>query len=275
MSSIPLRVPVRQPDYPTSDGRPMAETDWHRKLMTILIEILETFFAGQRVYVSGNLLIYYERGNRRRHVSPDVFVVPGVESRVRDYYLVWEERHAPEVAIELTSSSTREEDRTTKMTLYQDTLKVREYYLFDPRGEWLTPPLHGYRLYNGKYRKIRPRRGRLPSEVLGLELERRWRDAATMESAHQSVDAHEGGASPARKRSSRAGRRARRVGRRARRVGRRSACGGRRRPRSHAAGDRGVAPAAGGGEMTRARCASAGTRSHNAITPADAERLSL
>src|SRR5271165_7336416 len=98
MSSIPIRVPdsqneyptsngrpVARPrasggaggrgqnDYPTSDGKPMAETDWHRDLMVLLIEMLRAFFQGQRVYISGNLLVFYEPGNRRRHVSPDVF----------------------------------------------------------------------------------------------------------------------------------------------------------------------------------------------------------
>src|SRR5207237_1283908 len=66
-------------DYPTSDGRPMAETDWHRKLMNALIDTLAAFFlASPRVYVSGNLLVFYEPGNRRRHVAPDVFLVPAL-----------------------------------------------------------------------------------------------------------------------------------------------------------------------------------------------------
>jgi hypothetical protein len=62
--------------YPTSDGRPMAETDWHRKLMTSLIETLTAFFvAAPRVYVSGHLLVFYEPGNRRRHVAPAIVKV--------------------------------------------------------------------------------------------------------------------------------------------------------------------------------------------------------
>src|SRR6187399_3008618 len=32
-------------EYPTSDGKPMAETEFHRKLMTALIETLEAWFA--------------------------------------------------------------------------------------------------------------------------------------------------------------------------------------------------------------------------------------
>jgi Uma2 family endonuclease len=150
----------------------MAETDWHRDLMVLLIEILRDFYQGKRVYVSGNPLVFYEQGNRRRHVSPDVFVVRGVESHQRPNYLVWEEDRGPEVVIELTSSSTRNEDLRTKMALYRDTLGVREYFLFDPLGDWLDPPLQGYRLRQGVYHPMRPRQGRLVSQVLKLHLER-------------------------------------------------------------------------------------------------------
>ena len=172
MSTVPPRMAVSKNGYPTADGKPMAETDWHRKLMTDLIEILKTYYAGQRVYVSGNLLVYYEPGNRRRRVSPDVFVVRGVENYPRPNYLLWEEGKGPEVIIELTSSKTAHEDRTTKRTLYQDTLRLPEKYLFPLRKDYLDPPLQGFRLHKGVYHPIRPIHGRLPSQVLGLHLER-------------------------------------------------------------------------------------------------------
>src|SRR5437762_4593703 len=38
----------RKIDYPTSDGRPMAETDWHRDLMFALIAILKMWYAKAR-----------------------------------------------------------------------------------------------------------------------------------------------------------------------------------------------------------------------------------
>src|SRR5262245_50917607 len=80
MATVPTRRPAYWNGYPTTDRKPMAETDWHRDLMAALIATLQYYFASQpRVYVSGNLLVFYERGNRRRHVSPDVFVVRGVE----------------------------------------------------------------------------------------------------------------------------------------------------------------------------------------------------
>src|SRR4051794_18767400 len=79
--------------YPTRDGRPMGETDLHRKKMQELIWTLEDHFAGDsHVYVSGNLLVFYERGDKRKHVSPDVFVVRGVPKLpMRDHYLIWRE----------------------------------------------------------------------------------------------------------------------------------------------------------------------------------------
>ena len=100
-----------------------------------------------------------------------MFAVRGVSKRRRDYYLVWEEGKGPEAVIELTSKSTREEDVDDKFKLYQDTLQVSEYFLFDPYGDYLDPQLKGYRLSAGKYVPIEALAGRLPSEVLGVHLE--------------------------------------------------------------------------------------------------------
>jgi Uma2 family endonuclease len=163
---------ARQREYPTSDGKPMAETDWHRDLMIALIQTLMLFYAKKRrVYVSGNLLIFYEPGNKRKHVSPDVFVVKGVPKKRRLNYLVWLEGKGPDFIIELTSRTTRKEDVVTKFELYQNVLRVGEYFLFDPLGHYLDEQLKGYRLQNGLYVPIDPVEGRLPSEVVGLHLE--------------------------------------------------------------------------------------------------------
>jgi Uma2 family endonuclease len=164
---------IREIVYPTSDGRPMAETDWHRDIMYALIKVLQSFYATDPgAYVSGNLLLYYVPGNKRRHVSPDVFIVKGVPNHQRPYYLLWEEKKRPNLVIEVTSSSTRSEDTKKKFLLYQDVLRVQEYFLFDPFEEYLDPPFQGYRLRQGKYAPIRPVGVRLPSSVLGLQLER-------------------------------------------------------------------------------------------------------
>jgi Uma2 family endonuclease len=175
MATIPA-VAVEAPEYyPDSDGRPMGETPRHVQNLRYLIEPLEVWLADDpQAFVAGNMFVYYVRGDRWRHVSPDVFVVrgiPKVTTPERRRYLVWEEGKAPDLVIELTSASTREEDLDDKMALYQDTLRVREYFLFDPHEEYLHPRLQGYRLAEGRYQPIEPVAGRLPSEVLGLHLE--------------------------------------------------------------------------------------------------------
>jgi Uma2 family endonuclease len=173
MATAPHRPRARKVEYPTGDGKPMAETDIHRRDMVDLIQTLEDHFATEpMIYVSGNLLVFYQEGNRRKHVSPDVFVVRGVEKKPRENYLIWDEGKAPDLVIELTSKSTKHEDQVKKKELYRDVLRVSEYFMFDPTEDYLEPSLLGFRLVDGEYLPIEPVDGRLPSDVLGLHLER-------------------------------------------------------------------------------------------------------
>jgi Uma2 family endonuclease len=172
MATIPRSADDREVDYPTSDGR-ASDSDVHRDLIWALIQTLNGHYAADpMVYVSGNLLLYYERGNKRKRIAPDVFVVRGVPKGDRDYYLLWHEGKSPEIVIEITSKKTRFEDMKKKMALYRDVLQVPEYFLFDPFEEYLKPSMQGYRLANGNYDPIQSIDGRLPSEVLGLQFER-------------------------------------------------------------------------------------------------------
>jgi Uma2 family endonuclease len=164
---------TREVDYPTGDGKPMAETDVHRDDMVDTIQMLKDHYADQHdVYVSGNLLMFYVEGDRRKHISPDVFVVRGVEKKDRDHYLVWKEGKAPDLVVEITSKSTRREDQGKKKEIYRAVLEVPEYFQFDPTEDYLKPPLQGFRWIEGVYVPIEPVNGRLPSHVLGLHLER-------------------------------------------------------------------------------------------------------
>src|SRR5437764_994722 len=115
-------------EYPETDGKPMAETDVHATLMIELRSALEAFFRhAPDIYVSGNLLLYYEEGNPRKSVAPDVFVVRGVSKEQRRIYKLWEEGHAPDVVFEISSRSTYKEDLQRKWHLYAQ-LGVAEYY---------------------------------------------------------------------------------------------------------------------------------------------------
>lgn len=161
--------------YPDSDGQPMAESDFQRKPLIYAVEALSIYFQTRTdVYVSGNMFIYYEQGNPKMVVAPDVFVVMGADRQDRSSYRLWQEPKAPDFVLEITSKSTRSEDQGSKRGVYAF-LGVREYWQFDPAGDYLKPPLQGLRLVDKNYQDmptviatggIRAMR----SEVLGLEL---------------------------------------------------------------------------------------------------------
>jgi Uma2 family endonuclease len=158
--------------YPSTDNRPMAESDRHRKLMVDVIDRLSVRYSGRPdVYVSGNRLVYYIENNPYHVLAPDCFVAFGVPPGDRDIYKSWEEGRLPTVVFEFTSSSTRQEDQYGKFDIYQDEWQVEEYFLFDPRGDYLIPPLIGYRRSRGKLRPIRPAGSRVHSRSLGIDLE--------------------------------------------------------------------------------------------------------
>ena len=174
-------IPPLAVDYPSSDGQPMGESDVHIDCIIYVRGALRRYFGKQgrdEVYVAGNMFLYYEQGNPRAVVAPDVFMVRGAPVHQRDSYLLWNEPKGPDFVLEVTSASTRREDEGRKRGLYAS-LGVQEYFLYDPRGEYLAPPLKGYRLRDGEYRAlpalpVLPGRGvAVRSEVLGLELRAR------------------------------------------------------------------------------------------------------
>ncbi|WP_026098836.1 Uma2 family endonuclease [Kamptonema formosum] len=163
-------------EYPDEDGLPMAESDFQRDDLMNAVKGLGIYFQNRPdVYVSGNLFIYYEEGNPASVVSPDVFVVFGVEKRKRRSYKTWDEGgKAPEFVLEITSMSTRTQDQGAKKGIYAF-LGVREYFQYDPTGDYLNPQLQGLRLVEGNYfpiaRTVLPDGTvSLASEVLELDL---------------------------------------------------------------------------------------------------------
>jgi Uma2 family endonuclease len=168
LTDVPMR---RQIEYPESDGKPLGETDAHRREILAIIAMLEQYFiAHADIYISGNLMFYYKRGNPSAVVSPDVFVIKGVPKKERRTYKLWEEHKPPATIFEITSRSTRLEDKGTKRELFA-MLRVREYFLFDPLAEYLKPPLQGYLLKGDEYIAMEPNAdGSLTSEELGLRM---------------------------------------------------------------------------------------------------------
>ena len=179
-----IRKPV-EIEYPESDGRPMAESDLHRDIMVDLINRLKERYAKRKdVYVSGNLLVYYEEGRPRTSLSPDCMVVFGVPPGDRLVFKTWEEGAFPSVVFEITSKSTQWEDLRTKFEIYEQAWQVKEYFLFDPTEDYLDWSPIGYRLSRGELKQLKSTGGRLKSTELGITLERKGkrlllRDART------------------------------------------------------------------------------------------------
>jgi Uma2 family endonuclease len=136
--------------YPSSDGEPLAETSVHIDAILNTVVALRHYFAAQEAIVLTNQFLYYAQGFPKIRVAPDVMVIDGVAPGPRDNYKIWEEKQVPSVVFEMTSAGTRSQDQEFKKELYAQ-LGVKEYWLFDPKGEWIAQQLEGYQLYRDVY----------------------------------------------------------------------------------------------------------------------------
>ena len=156
--------------YPESDGEPMAESGKHVRLLLDMIETISWLFRNvPDVHVCGNMFLYYEEGNPRKVISPDVFMVRGVSKKDLRTYKTWEQQPYLDFVLELASPSTYTKDFNEKKAIYEQILRVKEYCIYDPYHE-IEPYFVGFRLAEGVYEEIAFVEGRLPFETLGLEL---------------------------------------------------------------------------------------------------------
>jgi Uma2 family endonuclease len=175
---VDMAISTQSPDvvngvyYPSSDGEPMAETPIHVRAMILLFEAVEDVLRGRLgFFIAMNIFWYWEEGNLAARCSPDVMVVRGVEERERRSFRSWEDNNTVPCAIfEMSSRETWRNDLAGKRELYER-LGVREYFLFDPEGLYLDPPLRGFRLAGGTLTELQPDEdGSLICQELGLRL---------------------------------------------------------------------------------------------------------
>lgn len=165
------RLPT-QDDLPSEDDIPM-ETERHRLQMELLINSLKPWLAQHGGgYVNGNMFVYFSLKHlKNEHFrGPDVFVVRGVSNQERKSWVVWDEKKAPDIMIELLSKTTAKEDKGNKKQAYQNQLGAPEYFWFDPFNaeDWA-----GFELQHGIYQPIVPNaQNCLISQQLGLALTR-------------------------------------------------------------------------------------------------------
>ncbi len=157
--------------YPESDGRFIGATDWHTSAIAYLHTALRFVFRHNAdIYVSGGIRFYYSENEPTIFEVPDVFVVKGVAKHNRSAYRLWQEKASPCVIFEITSRDTKWEDVAAQKGLYAR-LGVREYFLFDPLADCLTPHFQGFRLLNEHYESLMPTKdGAMISNELGIIL---------------------------------------------------------------------------------------------------------
>ncbi len=162
--------------YPETDGKHIAASDLHLEILIWLLQTLKAHFAEMPdVYVSGDILTYYTKGDPRAVVAPDVLVAFGIAQKRRHTYKVWEEGKVPDFVMEFSSKTTYQNDLTDKMALYA-ALGIPNYLLYDAEALYLPSPLMGFQLVKGVYVPVPPGvDGGIYSDVLGLDFHIRER----------------------------------------------------------------------------------------------------
>jgi Uma2 family endonuclease len=156
---------------PETDGVPL-ESPWHLAAINLMIETLNYLWRHRNdFFCGGNMFLYYSREHVRNQdfKGPDFFYVSGVDRfRPREFWVLWEEDGKyPDLIIEYLSRTTGQIDRTTKKTLYEQTFRTPEYYIYDPDQH----RLEGWHLMSDKYEAMVPNeRGWLWSNMLQLWL---------------------------------------------------------------------------------------------------------
>ncbi|MDB9449943.1 Uma2 family endonuclease [Dolichospermum circinale] len=177
-----IKLPPTQAELPCDDGIPM-ETQRHKFQMDILIDTIQPWLE-QRTdgYVGGNMFVYYSLAQLKNQDfrGPDFFAVLGVPKTERLSWVVWEEGKPPDVVIELLSESTANNDKNQKKLIYQNQMRVSEYFWYDPFN---PNDFAGFDLNSGAYQRIAlNEKNQLVSKVLDLALVR-W------EGNYRGVDA--------------------------------------------------------------------------------------
>ncbi|AUX26259.1 hypothetical protein SOCEGT47_068200 [Sorangium cellulosum] len=159
VDSLPSEFPLDEAAPPEGDPH------WHP--VTRARTTLDRWFqrAGRRVYVSGNLAVYYPD---ERVFSPDVIAVTDVETHERDRWVVTDEGKGVDFALAVIVDGRRRKDLVRNVEWFAR-LGIPEYFVFDrKRGS-----LRGFRLATSAsrtYEPVIPQRGHYASRVLGLDL---------------------------------------------------------------------------------------------------------
>lgn len=156
---------LNQPAEAMTEGRP------HSRAKSAAFDALTLHFktTGRTIYVADELAVVYPG---ERVFSPDLLAVldvpqPDPDEDERMAWVVADEGKGPDLVLEVLYQGRRDKDLVKNVEDYAR-VGIREYFIYDR----LRFRLHGYRLprAGGGYQELRPRLGRVTSQVLGLDL---------------------------------------------------------------------------------------------------------
>ncbi len=151
-------------------------------------------YPPEQIFSGSDLNLYYDVYHHSWYKRPDWFGVVGVSrlyenEDLRLSYVMWQERVAPTVVVELLSPGTEKEDLgtstrksnepPTKWEVYEQILQVPYYLVFDR----YTNHLRGFVLKGGVYQELKLTQPRIwiPQLELGLGL---WRGEYERKNRH-------------------------------------------------------------------------------------------
>ncbi len=173
-----LRPPVPPPPaeevhYPDSDGSFLLQNFTHSEQLVYASEALRRHFHNARAAVAVDAALYWEQGNNRAVLSPDLMVTLDHELQGERTYQTWIEGRLPDFVLEVVSPSSADNDKKLKKGAYEG-LGIPEYFLYDPDADQPAKRLLGYRLdqRSGKYgAPVRPGSdGAVETPALGVSL---------------------------------------------------------------------------------------------------------
>jgi Uma2 family endonuclease len=174
---VPTKAVDEQKLYPVHEEDNVPEISPHEFAVRYLRDALGALFRDS--LVTGDICIYWERGNTQRYAAPDVLVARGRQRLpLPRVYLLWQEPPVSFV-VEIGSDRTRRVDLEEKPGIYSEHVKAQEYLYADPPDpESPSRELRLWRLGAKGYLPVEPQaNGRLWSDALGVEFG--W-DAADM-----------------------------------------------------------------------------------------------
>ncbi len=165
--------PAEEVEYPDSDGSFLLQNLKHSAQLLYASQAIEQHFRDARAAVAVDAPLYWEQGNNRAVLAPDLMVTLDHELQGETTYQTWIEGRLPDFVLEVVSPSSADNDKKLKKEVYER-LGIPEYFLYDPDASQPAQRLLGYRLdeRSGQYgAPLRPGRdGALQTPALGVSL---------------------------------------------------------------------------------------------------------